>query len=414
MFEKGREVIEPTRENSTFMMQQQEETRRMDGGEWVNVFEELMNQRWIAKSVDREKYYRVLDEEGSIREFVTEKLGYRLIVNGHLVKLEKIPGDAQAWMGIQEFRDPKEYAVFCTVLMFLEDKEVEEQFVLSQLTEYITAQFPGDELTWTVYANRQMLIRILKYCIKNQLFLVDDGKSEDFAVDMTTEALYENTGLSKYFMRNFAMDISNRRTPMDFFQSEWFDMNEERGILRRQRVYRKLLLSLGMYREKEQDEDFNYIKNYRNVIESDLSKLVDCSLQIHKSSAYLVLHENGYLGKAYPPDNSIASAILLFQNDIARDVQDGVLKLQVNETIAMTEVELTNRIINVKKEYSAALAKKYRDLSESEFNSVLLEQMQALDLIRWVDLTNEYELMPIMGKLVGKYRNQSEKEEKEQ
>lgn len=392
------------REKQKFILTEKIEGDNYSGGEWMNVFEELMSQRWIVKSLDREKYYRVLDEEGTIRDFVTEKLGYRLLVNGSLVKLEKIPGEALAWMGIQEFRDPKEYAVFCCILMFLEDKESEEQFVLSQLTEYISAQFPEGEIPWTVYANRQMLIRIIKYCIKNQLFLVDDGKAEDFAVDMSTEALYENTGLSKYFMRNFAMDISNRNTPEDFFQSEWFDMNEDRGIIRRQRVYRKLLLSLGMYREKEQDEDFNYVKNYRYVIENDLSKLLDCSLQIHKSSAYLVLHENGYLGKAYPPENSIALAILLLQNDIVTDVGIGQLKPEVNETITMTSIELHHYISKVRKNYGAALTKSIREMSEPEFITTIIDQMLALDLIRLIERSDEYMLMPIVGKLVGKYQ----------
>lgn len=379
----------------------------------MNIFEELMNQRWISKVTEREKYYKVIDEEGTIRDFVTEKLGYRLIVNGSLVKLEKLPGEAQAWMGIQSFHEPREYAVFCCILMFLEDKEAEDQFVLSQLTEYIMTQYPGDDLSWTVYADRQMLIRIIKFCIKNRLFLVDDGKSEDFAVDINNEALYENTGLSKYFMRSFAMDISNRLTPEDFFQSDWFDMDEDRGIIRRQRVYRKLLLSLGMYREKDQDEDFNYVKNYRNVIENDLAKLVDCSLQIHKSSAFLVMDENGYLGKAYPPDNSLTSAILLFQNDIVTDVKEGKLALNVNETIRITKVELRNRLGAIKNNYGVALAKKYRDLSETEFVNTLMDEMQALDLIRWTEISNEYELMPIIGKLVGRYRESSESKEKE-
>ena len=88
------------RERQKFILVEQRVVEDDIGGEWMNVFEELMNQRWIVKSVDREKYYRVLDSQGKIRDFVTEKLGYRLIVNGSLVKLEKIPGEAQAWMRI--------------------------------------------------------------------------------------------------------------------------------------------------------------------------------------------------------------------------------------------------------------------------------------------------------------------------
>lgn len=34
------------------------------------------------------------------------------------------------WMGILEFHHKIEYVFFCIVLMFLEEKEAEEQFVL--------------------------------------------------------------------------------------------------------------------------------------------------------------------------------------------------------------------------------------------------------------------------------------------
>ena len=277
----------------------------------MNVLEELMNQRWLSKRKEREKYYRVKDEVGSIKEFIREKLGYRLIDNGMILKLEKIPGEALPWMGIDEFSDKKEYAFFCLILMFLEDKEVEEQFVLSQLTEYISAQYPEEGIQWTIYDNRRKLIRVMKYAMKQGLFLNNDGSEEDFAVELETEALYENTGLSKYFTRNFTRDISEYTKVEDFFQSEWMDMDEDRGLVRRQRVYRKLLLTPGVYKEMEKDEDFAYIKNYRSSIEHDLESVLDCSLQVHKTSAYVLIGENGNLGKVFPGNNSVSDAILL-------------------------------------------------------------------------------------------------------
>lgn len=146
----------------------------------MNVLEELMNERWISKYRDRDLYYRIKDEVGAIRPFLVEKLGYRIISNSSLIKLEKLPGEALPWMGIQEFKDQSDYALFCVILMFLEDKEAEEQFVLSQLTEYVTASYPEGQMEWIVYANRQKLVRVMKYCIKSDLFLVNDGSGESF------------------------------------------------------------------------------------------------------------------------------------------------------------------------------------------------------------------------------------------
>lgn len=370
----------------------------------MNVLEELMNQRWISKRKEREKYYRVKDEVGNIREFIREKLGYRLIDNGMLLKLEKIPGEALPWMGIDEFSDKKEYAFFCLILMFLEDKEVEEQFVLSQLTEYIAAQYPGEGIEWTVYDNRRKLIRVMKYAMKQGMFLNNDGSEEDFAVELETEALYENTGLSKYFTRNFTRDISEYTKVEDFFQSEWMDMDEDRGLVRRQRVYRKLLLTPGVYKEKEKDEDFAYIKNYRSSIEHDLESVLDCTLQVHKTSAYVLVGENGNLGKVFPGNNSISDAILLVFYMIQRKVKEGKLTLEVDETILLSEMEMRELIIECKKKFGAGFAKKYReDTSEQEFADVILDELEQLDMIRRDDVTKDVVIMPIAGKISGMY-----------
>ncbi len=379
----------------------------------MNVFEELMNQRWISKYRDKELYYRVKEEVGAIRPFLVEKLGYRIIVNSSLVKLEKLPGEALPWMGQQDFREPLDYALFCAILMFLEDREAEEQFVLSQLTEYITSNLPEGQMSWTVYANRQRLIRVMKFCIKNDLFLVDDGNMEGFVVDLATEALYENTGLSKYFMRTITQDISGFQKVEDFFRSEWMDMDEDRGVIRRHRVYRKLLLSLGMYREREADEDFNYIRHYRSIIENDIEQLVDARLQVHKSSAYLILGENADLGKIFPARNSLSDMILLLHAEIVDRVKQGSLKPELHERIYLPILSLRELILDSRRKYGGGLVKAYREMSDREFTDTLIQELESMDILRIDGITQEVELMPLIGKMIGTYPERFSGEEKE-
>ncbi len=64
-----------------------------------------------------------------------------------------------------------------------------------------------------------------------------DGNDESFMEDQSGQVLYENTGASRYFMKNFSMDIMSYSEPEDFLESEWFGVDEERGIARRHRVY---------------------------------------------------------------------------------------------------------------------------------------------------------------------------------
>ena len=112
----------------------------------MNTLEILLDRRWILKSRDRELYYRIKDELGTVKKFLTEKLGYQVIVNQYLIKAEKLPASPENWMGIMEFTDKIEYVFFCMTLMFLEEKEAQEQFVLSELTEFIQGQYKEEQI----------------------------------------------------------------------------------------------------------------------------------------------------------------------------------------------------------------------------------------------------------------------------
>ena len=149
-------------------------------------------------------------------------MGCQLIDNSILIKLEKIPEIPESFMGIQDFASKEEYAYLCILLMFLEDRDAQEQFILSQLTEYITACLPGDLSDWTLYTNRRKLIRVLRYAADQGIIGITDGRDDTFMENEAGEVLYENTGASRYFMKNFSRDIMEYAGPEDFRESGWF------------------------------------------------------------------------------------------------------------------------------------------------------------------------------------------------
>ena len=75
----------------------------------MNVLEILLNRRWILKSRDRELYYQVKEKlaSGEEKKFLREKLGYQVIVNPYLIKVEKMPAVPENWMGILDFKEPE-------------------------------------------------------------------------------------------------------------------------------------------------------------------------------------------------------------------------------------------------------------------------------------------------------------------
>lgn len=367
----------------------------------MNTLEALLNRRWILKSREKDLYYQVKDGIGEVKKFLMEKMGYQVIVNPYLVKVEKIPAKAERWMGIQEFTEPIEYAFFCLILMFLENKEAEEQFVLSELTEYVQGQYQEERIDWTVYRFRRHLIKVMKYCVSAGILNVDDGSEEGFARDYTGEVLYQNTGVSRFFMRNFTQNIMDYTNYTDFLKAEWIDVDEDRGIVRRQRVYRSLLMSMGLYRSLDNEEDFLYVRNYRYMIQGELEGLFPCELQVYRNSAYLVLGEDCHMGRCLPEENMLSDIVLLCGQLIREKVDSGKYELLSDESIRISRETFRGLIEECKEKFGGGFLKTYREMVTEEFFREIFSYLKTLELVE--EQRDDIVIRPVFGRVVGKY-----------
>ena len=365
--------------------------------------EVLLNKRWVLKAQEKELYYKVRDSLGEIRHFASDKLGCQVIENSLLVKLEKIPAVPESFMGVEVFTSKEEYGFLCVLLMFLEDKDAEDQFILSQLTEYIAGNMPGETVDWTVYTNRRRLIKVLRYAQSQGLLKVTDGSDELFMEDTAGEVLYENTGASRYFMRNFSRDIMEYTDPEDFNESEWFNMDEERGIARRHRVYKRLLFSPGMYRGEGAEEDFEYLKYYGRRLTEDLEQNFDCQVHIHKGSAFLLSGENCHMGEVFPGNNAISDILLLCCGKIQERIKKNVWKTQKDEKVLADILEFEQMLLEVKEEYGSGFTKNYREMPAGEFVRELREALEHYTFIKYEEKERQVVIYPLAGKMYGRF-----------
>lgn len=365
--------------------------------------EALLNKRWILKSEEKDLYYKIRDSIGEIRKFATEKMGCQVIENSLLVKMEKIPVMPESFMGIAEFTSKEEYAMLCVLLMFLEDKDAEEQFMLLQLTEYIVANMPEQAPDWTIYTNRRRLVKVLRYAAAQGMIKVTDGNDDLFIDKQSGEVLYESTGASRYLMRNFSRDITVYEKPEDFEKSEWFEMDEDRGIARRHRVYKKLLFSVGMYRRDSLEEDLEYLKYYGHRLGEDLEQNFECRLHIHKGGAFLLTGEDCHIGAAFPENNSISDIILLCCAAVRQKVEHGAWKVTSDDTIWIDRIEFEHMLKDLKTESGSGFSKSYREMPEGEFVQEVIEQLEHWTFIKCLDTEQQILIYPSAGKIAGAY-----------
>lgn len=363
----------------------------------------LMARRWVLKAEDRQLYYRVREALPVIRSFATEKLGCQVIENASLIKLEKIPVLAEPAMGIREFSTKEEYAFLCLLLMFLEDRDIGEPFILSQFTEYVVGNLPGGGVDWTHYRSRQQLVRVLRFATAQGMLRVRDGNEDNFVQSEVGEVLYENTGVSRYFMRHFPRDIMNYSRPEDFAQSDWVAMDEERGIARRHRVYRRLLFSMGILQSEGMTEDVDYLKNYGRRLKDELEKIFDGELHVHRGNAFFMQGESCHIGETLPNDTGLSDVLLLVCAEIREQVRQEIWLPEKDDRIQVTLVEFEQLLRKIRREQGAGFMKSLRDLTDGEFVRRVETEMTLWRLLAIDEAQQLVMILPMAGKIIGRY-----------
>ena len=368
----------------------------------MNEVRTLFENFWISKSSDKDTYYKVKRDIPNFQKFIREQLGWKLIHTETLLKLEKRPAHAEPFMGITEFKELRDYAILCVVLMYLEDKDEQEQFLLSELISFAETQLQRYmDVDWTSFTQRKSLVRVLQYMERLQMLRVYEGNSEAFGMEMGQEVLYENTGYSKYFTSSFTTDISGYESFRDFEKTDFEEVQENRGSRRINRVYRQLAVCPALYWNSAEDADALYLKNQRQWVGRYLRENMGGNLDIYRNAAFLTLDADDCYGTIHPRDAQISESVLIVCSEIQRQLAEGKLKLQEDECIAMTKQVFSRIIINCRNKWKNAWSKEYCEMDEDRLVETVLRYMTDWMMVRseedWIIV------LPAVGRLTGQY-----------
>lgn len=362
----------------------------------------LTENYWIDRSRDKELYAEAKKKMSLYKRFFNELLGWRIIENEKVIKAEKIPAFAERFMGITEFTDIRDYCILCSLLIYMDDKEDCEQFLLSELVDFVEVQLKAYmDVDWTMFTQRKSLIRALQFTESMGMLKVYEGSSSDISSGMEHEVLYENTGLSRYFATNFGYDISNFESYRDFenlnSDSEAFD----RGHYRINRVYRMLASSPSMHWRDSDDQDSIYVKNQRQWVHKNLAERLGGNLHIHKNAAFFVMEEGDCFGERYPGESVLSEIAILICGIINEMVRGGALEKRNDDCVVMSNEDFMKMAAGCKEKYETAWSKEYREMDAARIAAAVSEYMEDWMLMRKDE--DKWIIYPGAGKFRGVY-----------
>ena len=362
-------------------------------------FVDLLENYLILKERDKDLYYDVKDNIDKYKSFIYDNLAYDIIIKDDFIKLEKIPGIPEEWMGINEFTEIKEYIFFILLITFLEDKNKEEQFILSSITEYIEHNYPDEKIEWTIFKNRKSLIKVMKFAIDIGIIKKNDGSEEEFSKSETGDVLYESTGLSRYIVRRFSKNIEDSESYEDLLGDEFSGISKDLGTVRKNRVFRRLLLSPVVYNDENDNGDYDYIKSKRSFIRNTFEENLGWDIHIHKNGALAALENSNEVKDIFPNKKGESSVVLLLSKIIRENISN--LNLKEDDIIYFEKEEFDKLLLDLRKENGHGFTKTLREYSDELYIHTIKEYMKSFSMLDIKD--NLVLILPLMGKIIGDY-----------
>lgn len=355
----------------------------------------LLNNFWILKEDDLDNYYKIKRNQHLLRDYINKTLGSRLIIHDRFIKLEKIPAQALESIGLPNFILQTDYIYLCLILLFLEDKTRETYFMLSDLIDYVKNTAVALELNnipnWTLTKERKSLKRAVNFLEKIKVIKLKDASKDDFSDNENAEALYISTGLSNYVMRMFNNEIFDIKQEEDFIRDEWTYQNDEKGDIRKYKIYRNLIYTPCIYMNDISKSEIDYLKQLRHHISNELSNL-NYELELTKNMALVFENENALTKDSFPNNKRISAIVLIVLTKLYELIKENKIILNEYEIGKISYEDLSNIIIGIKNKYNIYLSKTLKDLTDSAFFENILDILETYTFIRNVD--NYYEILP--------------------
>lgn len=367
----------------------------------------LLYNFWITKDSDTDLYYQIKSKQNKIKDFVSKNLGSNLIIHDRFIKLEKFPTIVKSNSKFFEFSSVIEYVILIIILLFLEDKPRGDYFVLSDLIEYVKNTSVTLELNhipdWNRIQDRRALSNVISVLEDLEIIKIKDSSKFSFVESIEAEALYESLGVSNYLMRLFDDGINELKTPEDFIKNEFSLQDEEKGDIRRYKVFRNLLYMPSVSSKDITSSELEYIKRNRIYIQNEINSNLDMNIEITYNLSVLLDDEYSNEKSNFPNTKKLTDIALMINERLLDEIKSNKIVLDNFEVGVIKEDYFKNIIRDIKKEKKSYIGKTLLRETDSKFYDIIVDYMESYGFIEKKD--SEIIIYPTISRLIGKTGN---------
>ena len=364
---------------------------------------DLLYNFWIVKDGNEEIYYKIKYNQNKIKDFVSKNLGSNLIIHNRFIKLEKIPSYLIASEGINTFNNVEDYIFLALILLYLEDKARGDLFVLTDLIDYVKNTSITLELNhipdWSLKKDRKGIDAAINFLVNLSAIKVKDRDKVSFVDNRESQALYEVTGISNYIMRLFDTSITDITDINDFLKLEFQNQDEEKGDVRRYKVFRNILYLPSTSTKSITSSEIDYIKKNRNYIKNEISSKLDMEVEITNNLTLLYDDTASTMKDNFPNNKKITEIVLMVNKEILDDIKNGKIILD-NYECASVDISYLKMIIKrIKNEKIPYIGK---TLEKETFDKFYKEVVNYMCMYNFISIDGDLvTINPTISRMVG-------------
>jgi uncharacterized protein (TIGR02678 family) len=352
----------------------------------------LLNRHWITKRKDPELFIRVKDHYEALRDWFHDRAGLSLILTRSFVKLEKIPGSFQPWMGIRSFYSPRDYALFTYGLWYLEGCGNAEQFLLSEMVDAIRDHMLSMDvlMDWTLYEHRLSMARALKKLRELDVLVSVEGEETDWAREGGySNVLYEASPMARYILRRFSKELMSYTSMEDLIVPQTAATlvansataaSEVQG--RRHIIFRRLMQEPVVYDWQWTEDERRYVLSQRSGLLEQMRGMLGLEGRRFREGLMFTWPELSGEMDLFPTLAGQTDLLLLFAGELRRVVQAEPTFYERDDhgNYVLTRAEFEGLLMRLKQYHGDYWSKDHRLKTSSALADELVQHMEDWNL----------------------------------